>query len=383
MSGAYLRGVGLACALGVDAESCVDAMMRGQVRPERVTLDGLAEPTQVAYYRIPDGTALFDPKRFERHLPAVTEAAVRQAGLTAAEIRALPLFLGSSCFSVGLSEQEYGAALAAGSSATVPMPCVGYDYLAALVERSVGCRGGSFTYNTACTSSANAVLGALRALQLGRCRHALVVGAELANLTTLAGFFGLQLLAPELRPFDAKRSGIVLGEGVGAVLLSAEPGRDDRLCIRGGASNCDGYSVATANPDGESVTAVLRQALAAVRLRPEEVRGIRAHGTASPTGDTAEAAGVARAFEHLPPLTVLKPHIGHTLGACGVNELVLYSGALKRGQLPATPGFEVPDPDLKLQPLTRATPALPGVYLLNHFGFGGSNTVLALEKHAS
>jgi 3-oxoacyl-[acyl-carrier-protein] synthase-1 len=87
-------------------------------------------------------------------------------------------------------------------------------------------------------------------------------------------------------------------------------------------------------------------------------------------------------FKLLPPLTVLKPHIGHTLGACGVNELVLYSGALSRGQLPATPGFEVADPDLKLQPLTRAAPAPPGVYLLNHFGFGGNNTVLALEKGA-
>ena len=383
MSGAYLRGVGLACALGVDAESCVDAMLRGQVRPERVRLDGLAEPVEVAYYRIPDGAALFDPKRFERHLPAVAEAAVRQAGLTAAEIRSLPLFLGSSCFSVGMSEQEYAATLAAGSSTALPMPRVGYDTLAALVERSIGCRGGSFTYNTACTSSANAVLGALRALRLGRCRHALVVGAELANLTTLAGFSGLQLLAQDLRPFDARRSGIVLGEGVGAVLLAAEPGPSDGLCVSGGASNCDGYSVATANPDGESVTAVLRQALTSVRGRHEEVRGIRAHGTASPSGDTAEAAGIARLFDPLPPLTVLKPYIGHTLGACGVNELVLYSGALSRGHLPATPGFEAPDPDLKLQPLTRATPALPGVYLLNHFGFGGSNTVLVLEKGAS
>lgn len=382
MSSTYLRGVGLACALGVDAESCVDAMMRGQVRPEQVKLDGLAEPLEVAYYRIRDGAALFDPRRFERHPSAVAGAAVRQAGLTAAEIRAMPLFLGSSCFSVGLSEQEYAAALAAGSPAAIPMPHVGYDHLAGVVERSIGCRGGSFTYNTACTSSANAILGALRSLQLGRCRHALVMGVELANLTTLAGFSGLQLLAPELRPFDAKRSGIVLGEGVGAVVLSTEPGHAGSLCLRGGASNCDGFSVATANPDGESVTAVLRQTLAALRLRPDEVRGIRAHGTASPAGDAAEAAGIARVFETQPPLTVLKPFIGHTLGACGVNELALYSGALERGLLPATLGFETPDPDIKLQPLTRATPALPGVYLLNHFGFGGSNTVLALEKRA-
>ena len=150
----------------------------------------------------------------------------------------------------------------------------------------------------------------------------------------------------------------------------------------GGASNCDTFSVPTANPDGRSVAAVLHQALVSTDIAPDEVRGIRAHGTASATGDQAEMAGLERVFTILPPVSALKPYLGHTLGACGVNELVLYAGTLARGLLPATPGFETLDPGFRLQPLRQPVPAPDGCYLLNHFGFGGNNTVLALEKPA-
>jgi len=380
VAGAYLRGTGLACALGLEAESCVSALLQGRVKPSRVRLEKLSEPAELAYYRIPDGAELFDPQRFERLLPAVLRAAVDEAGLTEAERRVLPLFIGSSCFSIGFSERAYAAALAAGTGAALPMPEVGYDYLAGLTRRILGSNGPHWTWNTACTSSANALLGALRALQLGWCRHALVLGAELANLTTLAGFTGLQLLADAVRPFDARRSGMVLGEGLAVVVLSLEPGSAGGMKLLGGANNCDSHSVTVTHPDGQTVSAVLTQALATAGVPPGEVRGLRAHGTSSPGGDTAEAMGLKRVFDPLPPVTVLKPYLGHTLGACGVNELVLFAGALKRGQLPVTPGFEQRDAALALEPITRPAPAPAGVYLLNHFGFGGNNTVLALEK---
>src|SRR5690242_7107372 len=257
------------------------------------------------------------------------------------------------------------------------MPYCGYGDLAELARRAVGSEGPVFIYNTACTASANALLGAARALSLGRHRHALVVGAELANRTTLAGFSGMQLLAEQLRPFAAERSGMVLGEGVGAVLLSAQPG-DGEYLLHGGANNSDTFSVTAANPDGASVAAALQQALDATGTR--EVRGIRVHGTASGAGDTAEALGLCKVFGEMPPLSALKPYLGHTLGACGVNELVLYQGALQRGWLPASADAGTPDPGLGVQALTRKTEARSGRYLLNHFGFGGNNTVLVLER---
>ena len=377
MKPAGIRGVGLSCALGLDASTCVDRLLAGSQDPETVGVQGLAEPLDVAYYRIPDGAALFDPGRFERLLPVVVQAALAESGLSAAERRTLPVYLGSSCFSIVLSESSYGVALASAAADAFPMPHCGYGYLAELARRAAGSEGPSFTYNTACTSSANALLGALRALSLGRHRHALVVGAELANRTTLAGFSGMQLLADRPRPFALERRGMVLGEGISAVLLSAEP-RSGEYLLHGGANNCDSHSVTVADPQGASVAAVVRRALQATGTT--EVRGIRAHGTASDGGDTAEAAGLRQVFAGMPPLSALKPWLGHTLGACGVNELVLYQGVLRRGRLPASTDAGTPDPDLGVQALAQQTDARSGRYLLNHFGFGGNNTVLVLER---
>ncbi|MGB9429037.1 MAG: beta-ketoacyl synthase N-terminal-like domain-containing protein [Gammaproteobacteria bacterium] len=379
MTGACVRGVGLSCALGADAETCVAAMLHETVRPSELRLERLSESLRMPYYRMPDRGELFDSGRMQRLLPPVVHAAVAQAGLTAVEICKLPLFIGSSCFSIGESEARYSKALALESPDAMPMSVCGYQDIAKLVQQTLGCEGETYTYNTACTASANAMLGALRMLELGWHRQALVVGVELANLTTLAGFSGLQIIAETLRPFDAKRAGLVLGEGIGAVLLSAEESVNAPR-IRGGASNCDTFSVTTANPDGKSVAAVLQQALQQAQVQPQQVRGIKAHGTATPMGDTAEALGIRKIFTSTPPVCVLKPYLGHTLGACCVNELVLFAGALQQGILPATPGFEAPDSAFELQPIKHAVAAPDGCYLLNHFGFGGNNAVLVLEK---
>ncbi len=357
-------------------------MLRMQLPQMMLQLNEFAEPLQLPYCRIPDQAELFDPGRFEQLLPPVVQSAVAQAGLTDAEIRQLPLFIGSSCFSIGLSESRYAAAFAHKPQNAVPLPLCWYQDIALLAQQALGSTGDTYTYNTACTASANALLGALYMLELGWYKHALVIGAELANRTTLAGFSGLQILADRLQPFDAARKGIVLGEGIGAVLLSAEAGAVKSLKVTGGANNCDTWSVTTANPDGLSVAALLRRTFEQMCVQPRQVRGIKAHGTATSTGDTAEALGMHQVFESLPPVTVLKPYIGHTLGACCVNELVLFAGALQRGCLPATPGFETPDPALDVHPLAQMAAAPDGYYLLNHFGFGGNNTVLVLEKTA-
>jgi 3-oxoacyl-[acyl-carrier-protein] synthase-1 len=376
MAGAYLRGVGLISSLGLDAGSCVEALLAGKARPALATLDGLAEPLALSYHRIPDRSELFDPARLARLLRQVVQAAT--GDLSAAERATLPVFVGSSCFSVTLAEADYAAALTRGAGG-LPMPHCDYDHPAKLTCEALGSEGEIWAYNTACSSSANALLGALRLLETGVYTHALVLGVECANRTSLAGFSGLQVLADAVRPFDVARRGMVLGEGLGAVLLSAKP-VPGALRLLGGANNCDSYNPTTANPDGHSVGEVLRAALDSTGTDTGAVRAIKIHGTGSASGDQAEAAGLARVFPAMPPLSGLKGYIGHSLGACGVVELVLLAGALQQDLVPATAGFSAPDPALGLRPLTQPAPAPTGRYLLNHFGFGGNNTVLVLEK---
>lgn len=379
MTGAYIRGVGLASALGLDAATAVSTLLRQAARPSIARLDGLADTLALNYYRIPDGAELFDPERLERLLPEVARAAA--AGLQDSQRRTLPVFVGSSCFSVGLAEAEYAAALTHNKGTAVSMPRCDYDYPARLACEALGSGGETWAYNTACSSSANALLAALRFLEAGDYDHALVLGVECANRTSLAGFSGLQVLAEEVRPFDAARRGMVLGEGVAAVLLSAihVPGAPR---ILGGASNCDTHNPTTANPDGRSVAEVLRLALSRTGTAAADVRAVKVHGTGSLSGDQAEAAGLIQVFPTMPPLSGLKAYIGHSLGACGVVELVLFAGALQRGLIPATAGFNTPDPALGLHPLSEHRPTQAGRYLLNHFGFGGNNSVLVLEQPA-
>ena len=83
---------------------------------------------------------------------------------------------------------------------------------------------------------------------------------------------------------------------------------------------------------------------------------------------------------HIPPVTCVKPFIGHTVGACGVNELILFTESVKAGFIPSTPGFREMDEELNLTPLTENREAGEGVFMLNYFGFGGNCTTRILSN---
>jgi 3-oxoacyl-[acyl-carrier-protein] synthase-1 len=377
--GVIVRGMGLACALGEGIGVCLARLQAGGVKPETLELSGFEERVAMPFYSIPGVEDLFDPNRAGVLLPRVAREAISSAGLTTGEIQRMPIFIGTSAYSLRRSEIR-PAIPTETRDAALRLPLIGYEQIASTLQRALGNHGEIFGFNTACTSAANAVMSASRMIRLGWHEHALVVGAELASLPTLAGFSGLQLLADTMKPFDLNRQGIVLGEGVGAVVLSASDRGTSGIHVIAGAANIDSYRVTTANPDGRSIAALQDTLLAQAGVTPRDILGIKAHGTASPMNDTSEAAGIRRVFDVVPPVCALKPSIGHTLGACGVNELVLMASALQAGFFPGTTGFEAVDPALMISPSRESSVALPGLYLLNYFGFGGHNTALLLEK---
>jgi 3-oxoacyl-[acyl-carrier-protein] synthase-1 len=295
----------------------------------------------------------------------------------------MPIFIGSSSYTIGQSEALFAAALGAGEAGPLPVPSAGFGQLSRHLQTSHGLSGADYLFNTACTSSANALLIAAEHILAGYCEQALVIGMELFNVTTLAGFYGMQLLANEvMRPFDRRRDGLVLGEGCGAILLQAAGPDDNGLFVSGGASGCDTYSISTSNPDGTSNAEVMTQALNNVGLAPGDITAIKAHGSASPLNDDAEAAGMRRVFNEPPPFFVLKPYVGHTLGACGTIETILVCAAIREGFLPASGGFEIYDDDLGVHPMTAALNVDSGHFMLNYFGFGGNNASILLSHEA-
>jgi 3-oxoacyl-[acyl-carrier-protein] synthase-1 len=104
------------------------------------------------------------------------------------------------------------------------------------------------------------------------------------------------------------------------------------------------------------------------------------HGTASLLNDEAEAAGLLQLFPTMPPICALKPFLGHTLGACGLTELILMWRSLTDAQpfLPATPGIGADASVLGLTLQQTAVVPAAGLCLLNYFGFGGNNTALLI-----
>ena len=286
---------------------------------------------------------------------ACAEEALAEAGLGPGQRERCALLLGSSCLDLPWHE----AAARDDPSLIIREP--NYGKLAARLAEALDLGGPCYTINTACSSSANAMLHAQRLLAAGLCDKALVLGVEIENRVSLQGFAALMLLSPgPYRPFDAERDGLILGEAVAAAVFG---GDDDAPGFRllGGATRCDPSSPTNSDPDG--VAALIGEALVTSGLEADELLAVKAHGTGTPNNDRGEAQALRLAGLERVPVTSLKPYTGHTLGACGAVECALLLAAWDEGFLPATPGFRTQDPEVGMAPLTRPQALGPGPVL--------------------
>lgn len=378
MGDVYLHSAGVVSAAGRGLGAAVAALRNPAPRPVRIRIRELQVDMSAPYLPVPVAT---ERKRLEALLDiavgdalAATDPAVRGA---------MPVFIGSSSFDISAREDAYEPGLAS-TQPVIPFLNPNNGLMAEQVATRFGVQGPQFTINTACSSAANALLYAAQMIRRGDCRHALVIGSEVGNRVSQAGFQALMLAADSAcRPFDINRSGLVLGEAVAAVVLSAEPGVGELagFVLRGGATACDPASATNAGP--VALAGVMSAALAQAGVSGDAIGAVKAHGTGTPSNDTAEAHGLRACFGHsLPPITSIKPVLGHTLGACGLLETLAMAACWTAGFLPPTAGFEQPDPDLKLIPARTAMTLDADYMLLNYFGFGGNNSSLVLARTA-
>ena len=377
----FIRGKAVACALGDKIEGIVAGLRRGAVQVDWLPLD-LIEPDEKRPYYVMSGKAQNCwedvPGRFFGVLLDMVERTIADAGLSSEAVGGMGIFFGSTAMNIPIFEEKFACA-DDGQWNYLSQNASGFGVIAGRVARQFGIHGPCFTFCTACTSSANALLYATSLIAQGELERALVIGYDLYNHLGYYGFESLKLLSSSAyRPFDKRRDGVIMGEACGAVILDTSPLHPGDFRILGGASACDTYNVALHNTDGQVVARVMRQALDTVGLPPKAVEAIKAHATGSYPNDLTESNAIRQVFgNRVPPVTALKPYVGHTVGASGVVELILFSESLRQGFLPATPGFEVPDEELDLIPLAQRMPVGAGVFMLNYFGFGGNcNTLM-------
>lgn len=237
----------------------------------------------------------------------------------------------------------------------------------------------AFTLNTACTSAANGLLYGARLLAASAYQRVVVLAFETPSALAMQGFGALELTSPsgQYRPFHPERDGLILGECYAACLLGLQPGPAPLARLLGGYSACDTSSLTTTREDGSHIDAVMQQALRSAGRSAAEVALVKLHGTATGANDHAESNGMRLLFgAQLPALCVLKPWLGHTLGACGLSETLLLARRLQQGALPA-----IDYAGEALLPLPGRSLDVPTAALLlaNFFGFGGNNASLVLQ----
>lgn len=263
---------------------------------------------------------------------------------------------------------------------------------AAQIAIAHGITGHSVTLSTACASGGDAVSAAAMLLQADEADAILAVGAEsilcplviysLANAHTLSRMND----DPQhsCRPFDAHRSGFVIGEGGGALVLETEENALARGAtiyaeLAGWANNNEAYHVIKPNPDGVSSIKCMRKALLRAGLSPRDVDYINAHGTGTKLGDEAELNALGQLFEGS-AISSTKGATGHMMGAGGITEAIACIQAIREGIVPPTLNLEDCDSDLDFV-RGESRKMTVDTAMTNAFGFGGQNSSLIFRRY--
>jgi 3-oxoacyl-(acyl-carrier-protein) synthase len=302
-----------------------------------------------------------------------------RAALTA-DPRRIAVVLGTALGGVEQLERALG-------SARGPLAAAGglYDSPAHALARRLTARGPVLTVSTACASGATALGVGADLLNDDVADLVVAGGYDALCRFVMCGFDALRSLTRErVRPFDRRRSGLLLGEGAGLVLLARERDTRSRLGrLLGHASSSDGSHIAAPDPDGRGLEHALRGAMADAGVVVADVDFVSAHGTGTVLNDRIETAVLKRvlgARAYRVPVNSIKGGLGHTMGAAATLEAIMCLLAARDGVIPSTLGYEEPDPacDLDYVP-GAARHTRTRVSLSTSLGFGGCNAALVLE----
>lgn len=395
MEKVFVTGMGLISALGNDVEANLTQLKSGKTGIGKakhfhsiyvntlpfaeVDLSNDALKSLTGFSGNPglSRTALLAFKAFQE--------AVHDAHLTPEEISSFDAGFISSSTVGGMSNTDelYADANMKGTPSEFVGSYGGGEHTLRIIEK-YGIRGFTSTINTACSSSANAIMLGSRLIKSGRLKRVIVGGSDSLAKYTVNGFNALMILSDQpCRPFDVNRDGLTLGEGAGYLVLEAAS-----VCkhkhryaeVTGYGNSNDAFHPSATSDEAFGPQLAMKRALASADLRPEDIRYINAHGTGTPNNDSTEMVAFDQVFSNIPPFNSTKSYTGHTLAAAGAIEAIFTVLTLNQQEI--YPSLQCTDPISEYGPsLVREKTALRGNHAIsNSFGFGGNCTSIILSN---
>lgn len=358
---------------------------------------------ETAYY---DVKGCFDKKEakrmdtFTKYALVSTHEALEDAGSDFSDIDAYRagVIIGCGIGGVDLTLSEYSKYLEKGPGriSVFYIPMMISNMAAGTVSMKTGFRGANYDVTTACASATHAIGEAFRKIKDGYLDVCLTGGTESTNVEfTYGGFANMKALtkSDDLErasiPFDKERSGFVLGEGSGVLVLeeyehAKARGAQIYAEVVGYGATCDGYHMTSPMPTGEAAGMGMTLAMQEAGLKPSDIDYINAHGTSTGLNDKYETAAVKLAFgddAKNVKINSTKSMIGHLLGAAGAVEAIVCAKSIQEGLIHKTVGYKVPDEECDLDYCTEGNIQQEvRAALSNSLGFGGHNATLCFKK---
>ena len=404
-----ITGMGAVSSIALGREAYWNALAEGRNGAGKITLfDTTGHRVSIAAeVKDFDPEKWFDKKdarradRFIHFAVAAAHMAVEDAKLDvkAIDSNMFGVYMGSGEGGINTTHENYSIMMEKGPSRVSPffVPMMLSNMAAGYVAIQFGAKGPNMAVVTACASATHSMGEAMHAIQRGDADIVLTGGSEAAiTPVAIAGFANMKALSTRnddplraSRPFDLDRDGFLMGEGAGVLLFeeyehAKKRGAHIYAEVTGYGLTCDAYHITAPDPEADGPVRAIRMAMRKAGWAPDQVDLINAHGTSTPLNDKMESVALHTVFgDHISKLAVhsTKSMIGHALGAAGALETIAAVLAIEKNIIHPTINYDTPDPDCNINVVAnKALEQKVDRILINNFGFGGHNAVLAIER---
>lgn len=405
-----ITGLGAVTPIGIGKDKFWDSLLAGKSGISRIThFDPTEFKAQIAGqvndFEPTDFIDKKESKRMDRYTQfaiAATKMAFEDAAidLSKEDKNRIGVFIGTGIGGIQTMHDQYEVILAKGPNRVSPfcVPMMIANMATGQTSITFGLHGPSSCPITACATGTNAIGDAMRVIQRGEA-DVMVAGGTEACISPLpvAGFASMKALCTNMndepqkasRPFDKNRSGFVMGEGSGVVIIESLEHAQKRGAaiyaeISGYASTSDAYHITSPDPEALQPARCFSMAVKDAGLVPSDIDYINAHGTSTQLNEKTETAAIKKAFgDHAYKLAIssIKSMTGHLLGAAGGIECIATALTVKNDIMPPTINLETPDEALDLDYVPNtARKKVVNAAISDSLGFGGHNAAILLQK---